>query len=286
MLDLRAAKVLVLGALAMLLVLTMPSLSTAIFTSSSTNTGTVRAAADWTEPVVFIVDLPAVASGIETVTAQASDDVSGVASVTIQTRPSGSGTWTALCTDTIAPYQCSWDTTALPDGDYDVMAEAADHADNHATSPIATTTVVGADTTGPSVSIVGVNVRDNMLTVTASASDLSGVRSVHIEYSLPRNGTWQPLCSGVQSSSEPTTWSCTLRSPHNGQTYFRAIATDMAGNVTTSGERHTPLSGSTSSTTSAPATEQAPHTSVPQTTPDAHSAQTLDSLGPAEAGND
>jgi Bacterial Ig domain len=47
---------------------------------------------------------------------------SGVASVTIQRSPAGKGTWTEICRVTASPYGCSWNTTTVADGSYDLRA--------------------------------------------------------------------------------------------------------------------------------------------------------------------
>jgi hypothetical protein len=47
---------------------------------------------------------------------------SGVTSVRIQYAPSGGTAWTDVCTVTIKPYSCPWDTTKVTDGLYDLRA--------------------------------------------------------------------------------------------------------------------------------------------------------------------
>ncbi len=46
----------------------------------------------------------------------------GVQSVAIQFAPTGTTTWTTVCTDTTSPYGCSWDTTKVAGGTYDLRA--------------------------------------------------------------------------------------------------------------------------------------------------------------------
>ena len=52
--------------------------------------------------------------------ASASDGGSGVATTTVQYRPSGGGSWTDICTQASATATCSWNTAALADGLYDL----------------------------------------------------------------------------------------------------------------------------------------------------------------------
>ncbi len=64
-------------------------------------------------------------SGTVNLTATASS-TAGVTSVRIQRAPNGSTTWTDLCTDTTAPYTCSWNTTGVADGTYSLRAVLLD----------------------------------------------------------------------------------------------------------------------------------------------------------------
>ncbi|QFG69594.1 Ig-like domain-containing protein [Ornithinimicrobium pratense] len=167
MFDLRSIKVLVFGALAMLLVFTMPSFSTAMFTSTSSHTVTVSAAADWVAPKVSLVNLPVQISGVHILEAEASDDYgSGVAQVIIEVRPAGGGTWTPVCTDRSAPYQCSWDTNGVADDNHEVRARATDRAGLVGTSGILTTSVANER---PAVSHPG-NPANGAPTLTARAN--------------------------------------------------------------------------------------------------------------------
>jgi hypothetical protein len=64
-------------------------------------------------------------SGTVTLTATASS-TAGVTSVRIDRAPSGTTSWTAVCTDTSSPYSCGWDTTTVTDGLYDFRAVLVD----------------------------------------------------------------------------------------------------------------------------------------------------------------
>jgi chitinase len=61
---------------------------------------------------------------------------SGVLNVIIERSPAGAGTWTNICTDATSPYSCSWNTTGVTDGSYDVRATATDNAGNSTTSTV------------------------------------------------------------------------------------------------------------------------------------------------------
>ncbi|GAA3812033.1 Ig-like domain-containing protein [Nocardioides panacisoli] len=88
---------------------------------------------DNTVASVSVEDPGAYLSGSVTVTATASS-TAGIASVRIDRAPAGTTTWTALCTDTTAPYACSWDTTTVADGSYDLRAVMTDSLGRTTTS--------------------------------------------------------------------------------------------------------------------------------------------------------
>lgn len=70
---------------------------------------------------VSLEDPGAYLRGTVTLVANASS-TAGVASVTIQSSPAGRSSWTAICSDASAPYSCAWNTSATPDGSYDLRA--------------------------------------------------------------------------------------------------------------------------------------------------------------------
>jgi hypothetical protein len=99
-------------------------------TTSAAVTGRV---VDNTVASVSVEDPGAYLSGSVTVTASASS-TAGIASVRIDRAPTGTTTWTALCTDTTAPYTCSWDTTTVASGSYDLRAVMVDSLGRTTTS--------------------------------------------------------------------------------------------------------------------------------------------------------
>lgn len=225
----RASKlsivVLVLAATA----LSLTRFSGATFTSASANTpSSVRSSADWTPPTVSVQGPGAYVKASVTITATASDADSGIKTVAIQQRVDGGTAWTTLCTDTSAPYTCAWDTTAVANGAYDLRAVATDVALNVATSTVVRTTV---DNLAPSVTLTdpGSPLSGNK-TFTATATDAhSGVAQVVIQYGS--GSTYTTLCT---ISSAPYTCSYDTAAITNGTYGFRAVATDKAGNATTS----------------------------------------------------
>jgi hypothetical protein len=166
-----------------------------------------------------------------TLSGTATDTGSGVASVQMQVAPAGSSSWTTACTDTTSPYACSFDTTSVNDGLYDVRAVATDVAGNATTSAVVANRRI--DNTGPSVSVndPGAYVRGT-ITVSAAASDAgSGMVSVAIQRAPTGSTTWTTICTDTTSA-----YSCSLNTTTlaDGGYDFRAIATDAVGNATTS----------------------------------------------------
>lgn len=80
---------------------------------------------DNTVSSVSLEDPGAFLTGTLQLSANASS-TAGVTSVRIQRTPAGSTTWTDVCTDTTSPYGCSWNTTTITDGAYDLRAILTD----------------------------------------------------------------------------------------------------------------------------------------------------------------
>ena len=102
---------------------------------------------DNTGPTVSVADPGAYLRGTATVTATASDAGSGLASLRIQRAPTGSSTWTDVCTTATSPASCALNTATLPDGGIDLRAIATDQAGNTITSTVVANRIV--DNTAP-----------------------------------------------------------------------------------------------------------------------------------------
>jgi hypothetical protein len=87
---------------------------------------------DSTAPLVVLDDPGANLSGTVTLTATTSG--SPAARVTFERSPAGASNWTAIATDSAAPWSASFDTTSLGDGLYDLRAVAADALGNERAS--------------------------------------------------------------------------------------------------------------------------------------------------------
>ncbi len=114
---------------------------------------------DNTLPTGAVVTPVPTLSGTVAVGATAADNLSGVASVRIERVTANQAGWTALCTDTVAPYACDW---AVPAGDqlWDLRAVITDQAGNVRTSAVVEdrpggTRPAGADVQGANGGVAG-----------------------------------------------------------------------------------------------------------------------------------
>src|SRR5215210_6557121 len=88
---------------------------------------TFTAAPDFNTVAVALTNPGSPLRGSVTASASAASD-RGIASVVFQSAPAGTTAWTTACTRTVAPYSCTFDTTAVADGLRDVRALATDAA--------------------------------------------------------------------------------------------------------------------------------------------------------------
>jgi hypothetical protein len=209
-------------------------------------------------------------SGTVTLTASASDNV-GVTGVwfTVDDTTVGSE-------DTSAPYQTSWNTTTVSNGSHTLRAHARDAAGNVTTSGTLSITVnnVAADTTAPTVALSapasGANV-SGTVTVSASASDNVGVVSVQFQL----NG----VNLGAADTTAPYSLSWNTTGAGNGTHSLRAIATDAAGNTTTSASRSVTVNNVSSDTTAPTVSLTAPASNATVSNNVTVSASASDNVG-------
>ena len=164
-------------------------------------------------------------SGLALVDVSASDNV-GVTKVEL--RANGN----LVATDSVAPYQFSWDTSTSANGSVTLTTVAYDAAGNSKTSTAIVVNVannVVADTTPPTVAITnpgnGSQVSGN-LTVVANASDNAGATG--IKQSLYIDGVL--VVSGYGAS---LSYNWNTRKANAGAHTIQAVAQDAAGNRTT-----------------------------------------------------
>lgn len=123
------------------------ALATDVAGNTATSTTVSSRRIDNTGPTVSLGAPGAFVRATITLTATASDAGSGLASVVIQRAPTGTSTWSTVCSVATSPYSCSLNTTTLADGGYDLRAIATDLAGNATTSATVANRVV--DNTAP-----------------------------------------------------------------------------------------------------------------------------------------
>jgi hypothetical protein len=197
---------------------------------SVSSTGVTNRRVDNTAPTAGITDPGTPLKGTVNVGATGTDGGSGMASVKVQRSPAGAGTWTDICTDTTSPYSCSWDTTGVSDGLYDLRAFSSDSAGNTTASSAVTNrsvdnTAPTATMSNPGSPITGNKSFDGTATDTGG----SGVASLKFQSSPVGLNTWSDLCSDTTS---PYSCSYDTTGLADGQYDFRSLATDNAGNTT------------------------------------------------------
>lgn len=224
------------GAAILLVIACGTATSGATFTASSDQVQGFSTASDF--GVHVAVTPPASAlGGTVSIGATASDTSGGtLTQVAIDRSPADADTWTTICTDPGAPWSCSLNTTALTDGRYDFRARATSSTGYVRTSQTLEDVLV--DNAAPSVTIdnPGTWFGGSSVTLTSSSGDVaggSGVATVRYERKPTAGSTWTTVCT---ASGAP--FSCSFDASGltpNGTGYdFRAVATDGAGNATTS----------------------------------------------------
>lgn len=200
---------------------------------SATSAAVTNRRVDNTAPTAGITDPGTPLKGTVTVSATGTDTGgSGVANVKVQRSPAGAGIWTDICTDASSPYSCSWDTTGVTDGLYDLRSVSTDNAGNSTNSSTVANrrvdnTAPTATMTNPGSPITGNKSFDGTSTDTGG----SGVASLKFQISPVGAGSWSDMCSDTTS---PYSCSYDTSGVADGQYDFRSVATDNAGNTANS----------------------------------------------------
>ncbi|MDP3950299.1 MAG: signal peptidase I [Microbacterium sp.] len=205
---------------------TTTTFSSAAFTGSTSNdSNTFGAAADWTPPTVSMPSPGTTIRGTIALTAEASDAETGIRSVAIAYLPPN-GAWTTLCTRAVAPYTCQWNTQFLPDGTYGLRAVATDNTGLTTTTPTVQTSVANSFEVELDVPAEIVRGTVNLAVTLHSPGDVQ--YAVRVEYSPEGANTWRTLC---QMPSAPYRCSWPTGSFANASYDLRAVA--VSGITTT-----------------------------------------------------
>ena len=189
---------------------------------------------DNTAPTVSVVPPAGSLRGVIAIAMNAADGAgTGVTGVTLEFRPAG-GTWTPVCSDTAAPYECAGlDTTQVADGLYEARAIATDGAGFSTTS--AAVTNIRIDNTAPTTATLnnpGPTLTGNV-TLSGTAADAVGISAWIAQYSVAGANTWVNACTDMVTPFTTCMWA-TNPGVTDGRYDLRALARDTAGNETVS----------------------------------------------------
>ena len=166
-----------------------------------------------------------------------------VSSVQFQFSPAGANSWANIgAADISPPYEASWSTTLVADGEYDLRAVVTDTTGNVANEllPGLPKTVDNTPASGSITSPAAASYVAGTVTVTANASDgpvppASGVSAVRFE--IKPSGAGAFTVFGTQTApTVGSTYSESLATGAlaDGPADLQVVVTDVAGNETTS----------------------------------------------------
>lgn len=168
-----------------------------------------------------------------TLRAEVNDSLSGVSGVRFfawSVAPWSNQNWVWLNTDTVAPYEYSWDVSALSEASIFISAYVYDRAGNAHFIWEPDWTVFVLDRTAPTSSVnpLPATIVGNSVIVRWGGSDnFTGSSQLvyDIEYQTNCVGVWRRLASGVLSTETVFTGN------YDNSYCFRSRASDLAGNV-------------------------------------------------------
>ena len=151
-------------------------------------------------------------------------------SVRIEYSVAGADSWRTVCSGLTSTVTCNWVTTAVANQEYDLRAVAVVGA---ATYYSAAHPDVLVDNLAPTVTMTdpGTPLRGSVTLAATAADAHSGVSTVVLQYAVTGSTTWKNACSFTDVAT-----SCRFdtTTTADGSYSFRAVATDYAGNQTTS----------------------------------------------------
>ena len=186
--------------------------------ASNARTTSYSATVDNTVPSASMTDPGAYLKGTVTLGATASDTGSGLESLKIRIAPTGTSTWTTVCTTTTSPASCPLNTTTLTDGGYDVQALVTDNAGNTFSSTVSSRTI---DNAAPSIA-------RTVLVRTTSGAPEASTGYVH------QGGTYRIYAQASDATSGLSGVTADASSLTTGQT----TATMSSGSFTVAGQTY------------------------------------------------
>lgn len=124
---------------------------------STTSAVVANRTVDNTLPTITFAGPGSPISGSVALASTPADVGSGVASVLYEYKLSSSATWTTACTGSSSPWGCSWASTGVTEGSYDLRATVTDAAGNQTVSTAVTGRIVDNDTTPNAVDVQAPN---------------------------------------------------------------------------------------------------------------------------------
>jgi signal peptidase I len=201
----------------------------AAFTAQTIDRGNTWTVSKGLSTTIVLGTLPAVVRDTVPVTATLNEPSGRAFSVRVEYAVAGTTTWRTLCTDATAPYSCSWATTGVTGGPYDVRAVAFSGSTVY--TSVAARTIVDNAAPLTTMQDPGSPLKGTVAT-TATASDAqSGVAKVVIQYAPTGSTVFKDLCTDTFAP-----YSCPFDTTTvaDGTYSFRSVATDVAGWSTTS----------------------------------------------------
>jgi hypothetical protein len=179
-------------------------------------------------PTVSLVDPGTQLQALVVLTADATAPIGRtVTSVAFAYSPAGADSWTTFAVDTSAPYKQAFDTTQVPDGEYDIRALVTDSSGATA-SDVLDDRIVNNNNPGATAMLFdpGAAVRGSV-TLSATVADPNfPVDSVDFQVSPAGERKWTSVGT---TTTAPYTVSVDTTKLKDGQYDLRAVATDGGG---------------------------------------------------------
>lgn len=197
--------------------------------NATTSTLVANRRVDNTAPSATMNDPGAFLRATVTLTATAADSGTGLASLRIEGAPTGTITWSTVCTVATGSASCPLNTTTLANGGYDLRAVATDVAGNSFTSPLVTNRVV--DNTAPT----GTDIQTTNVGGGTPGKPEAGDT---VRYSFSEPISPASILAGWSGAATPVTVRFTNGNPDVVTVFNAANTTQLGLGSFTSGKQH------------------------------------------------